>query len=1091
MENKNITYNFKSIIILLIMFFIFIGGKAQVSQNIESIVIKVDSLIGKNESSKARDYLLSNKHLFDEKEENQGIFSVMWGIATCNIILEGNTNHSIIEEYKEYFKSFVKPALKTNLDINENTIPILYILLRTYSQICIANEEHEEAHKYLKMIVEMYKDYPLLKDSNNYARVLWEYCQVSIKDLHLYGEISKFVDENLTLSEKYFGDKSMEYGVSLFNKYICEKKINKTNNLLLLENSQNILNSIEEFDDEVLNKIDYILKIERGEILNNNIEHKDVYTLEECSDLIMAENSIEAIPSLLYMINTIDINNKESRSEFVNVAKLLCSAYIQQGNIVEVQQVLDKWYHSVEINKMSDYEQLNYYNLKGIVAYELCKYNESLLYFEETLNIYEDNKEKLPAYYYPTFLSDIADCYSKLKEVELAKLYIDKAVNYFKQNVSYLSGYGQTQAGILLKQAHIYTQSGDREKAKSIYLNVINTKENKDNAIESVNLAKNDLADIYIRENNIEESIKYLESIKTEDLNCKRAVYSNLLIAYYLSDNKKLYETLLAYNNIIYSNFIDIISCFSHEEEDFYLSWYMEQLLFSNNLIASKHSSATGIAYNNLLLIKNFNLKFQETIKKIIYNSQNDSLIQSYNNLVKYKHKIIYDSENEDSILFYKGLLLNEEKYLINNINLFEQKIINDIGTWEEVQKQLSNNEVAIEFTLIPKRINSDRTEWSYGAFILRNNNNPILIELCNKTEIDNYLRNYYLDPIDINNLYFGDSINIYYKIWQNIEPYLENINNIYFSLIGELNAINHFAIKDNEGNLMGNKYNLYRVSSTNYIKEIKSRKSNIADFSSIVLYGGVNYDASTEDMVYESYMNKMSNRMISNLRTEARGRWGYLEGTKNEAEIINELFQNHNIETKLYIGNEANEESFINLSNDSPSIIHLATHGYFIQSDKEYFTHPFTSKLKGFNDREYLLTSSGLLLAGANNIWTGKVNNLKITEDGILTADEISDLNLGNTNLVILSACETAKGVVDNIEGIYGLQRGFKKAGVQTIIMSLWKVDDEATALMMTTFYKELLRTGSKHDAFVYAQKVVKEQYDDPYFWASFVMLD
>ena len=151
---------------------------------------------------------------------------------------------------------------------------------------------------------------------------------------------------------------------------------------------------------------------------------------------------------------------------------------------------------------------------------------------------------------------------------------------------------------------------------------------------------------------------------------------------------------------------------------------------------------------------------------------------------------------------------------------------------------------------------------------------------------------------------------------------------------------------------------------------------------------------------------------MISNLRTEARGRWGYLEGTKNEAEIINELFQNHNIETKLYIGNEANEESFINLSNDSPSIIHLATHGYFIQSDKEYFTHPFTSKLKGFNDREYLLTSSGLLLAGANNIWTGKVNNLKITEDGILTADEISDLNLGNTNLVILSACETAKGI-------------------------------------------------------------------------------
>ena len=98
--------------------------------------------------------------------------------------------------------------------------------------------------------------------------------------------------------------------------------------------------------------------------------------------------------------------------------------------------------------------------------------------------------------------------------------------------------------------------------------------------------------------------------------------------------------------------------------------------------------------------------------------------------------------------------------------------------------------------------------------------------------------------------------------------------------------------------------------------------------------------------------------------------------------------------------------------------------------------------------------------------------------------------MNLHNTDLVVLSACETGIGARD-FDGIFGLQRAFKMAGVQTIIMSLWKVDDEATSLMMITFYKELLRTGSKHDAFVYAQKIVKEKYDDPYFWASFVMLD
>lgn len=75
--------------------------------------------------------------------------------------------------------------------------------------------------------------------------------------------------------------------------------------------------------------------------------------------------------------------------------------------------------------------------------------------------------------------------------------------------------------------------------------------------------------------------------------------------------------------------------------------------------------------------------------------------------------------------------------------------------------------------------------------------------------------------------------------------------------------------------------------------------------------------------------------------------------------------------------------------------------------------------------------------------------------------------------------------------EGVFGLQRAFKKAGVQTLIMSLWKVDDAATQLMMTTFYEEWLSGKSKHEAFAIAQQTVRAKHPDPYYWASFIMLD
>jgi len=190
-------------------------------------------------------------------------------------------------------------------------------------------------------------------------------------------------------------------------------------------------------------------------------------------------------------------------------------------------------------------------------------------------------------------------------------------------------------------------------------------------------------------------------------------------------------------------------------------------------------------------------------------------------------------------------------------------------------------------------------------------------------------------------------------------------------------------------------------------------------------------------------------------------------------------------------MGVQATEESFKQLSGNSPELLHIATHGFFLEDEKEINRNEFMKTINT-DDRVFRnpLLRSGLLFAGANRAWMND-DIIPDIEDGILTAEEISRLDLSATKLVVLSACKTGLGEVRNSEGVFGLQRAFKLAGVETLVMSLWKVDNTATKDFMIDFYQNLLSGKTKQESFKKAQQTIRENYKNPYYWAGFVMMD
>ncbi|MEZ5044097.1 MAG: CHAT domain-containing tetratricopeptide repeat protein [Saprospiraceae bacterium] len=532
-----------------------------------------------------------------------------------------------------------------------------------------------------------------------------------------------------------------------------------------------------------------------------------------------------------------------------------------------------------------------------------------------------------------------------------------------------------------------------------------------------------------------------------------------------------------------------------------------ETLLSSNILFPNRVLSNSS--FDLSLLNKGFLLNARYRINKICgADSVCQSKLDDLRNLQAYLSKLYVKPISERANIGEWENRANQlEKDLIQSVSDYGETF--DQIKWNDVRSNLNQQETAIEF--VHFRFNNPEPTDSifYAALVLRPGDEaPKFIPLFEEKEIASLLqkangkRQRYIDDF-----YFYEEglpgAQLYQLIWKPLEPYLKDIKTIYYSPSGLLHRINLAAIPLNGQETLGDRYQLSLLGST---RQLVIKDTNQRVDQQAVVIGGVRYQTDTTKMAISNksgstaalslpdILQFQADTTISDTRGDATG---YLPYSTQEAVAITTSLETAGYQVQLDTGYTATEEAFRQMGGGktlSPRILHIATHGYFYPDpqEKNAQTDPLPDESPAFQNSTHPMIRAGLLLAGSEQAYTtGK--GPQDREDGVLTAYEISQLDLSNTELVVLSACETGLGDIEGNEGVYGLQRAFKIAGAKYLIMSLWKVNDKATLEFMSSFYEQWLnKKRSIPEAFRKTQTFMKQQYpDSPYLWAGFVLVE
>lgn len=467
--------------------------------------------------------------------------------------------------------------------------------------------------------------------------------------------------------------------------------------------------------------------------------------------------------------------------------------------------------------------------------------------------------------------------------------------------------------------------------------------------------------------------------------------------------------------------------------------------------------------YNYHIATKALLLNSTNKVKRTIFSSGDARLIQDYLTWLDQKEQLArlysYSKEeleeqkiNLDSI---ERAANATEKSLSERSSVFTESYTASSITYKEIKALLHDNEAVVEIVRARKYDQTFTPDSKYVALILTKESPlPKCVPIENGQLLETRYFKYYRNAIQQK---IADQYS-YDQFWKPFESALAQKKVIYLSPDGVYNQINLNTLKGSSTDYLVKRYDFVTVSNSKDLLSLKSARKATAS-KSAVLVGSPDYGGPSLTP---------------------------LPGTKAEVESIAKTLKAGGYQVSQFTDGAATESNLKAVN--APAILHIATHGYFLP-DIDRQGSGFGVHLD--NAGENPLLRSGLMLANASKTVEGSaMPNLQSNDNGVLTAYEAMNLNLEGTSLVVLSACETGLGDVKAGEGVYGLQRAFLVSGAEALIMSLWKVDDAATQLLMSSFYSNLAKLKDKQKAFKQAQLNLMTRYPDPYYWGAFVMV-
>lgn len=469
--------------------------------------------------------------------------------------------------------------------------------------------------------------------------------------------------------------------------------------------------------------------------------------------------------------------------------------------------------------------------------------------------------------------------------------------------------------------------------------------------------------------------------------------------------------------------------------------------------------------YNLHLKTKGILLSASTKVRAQILNSNDSKLKDTYRSWVGAKENLLlyYSFSQEQLKRLEINLSAEEEKanLLEKELNrmstAFAQSNKLPSTTLAEVKTALGATEAAVEIIGYPvfERTFTDGKNYAFLIADLKSVN-PKLVLVENGESLDSKYAKAYLNMVKAK---AQDRIT-YDKFWAKVDNQLAGYETVNLSLDGIYFQVNVGALKRPDNTFVSDNINL-------------------------------NLYSSTRDLVNRGYSREGS-REVTLIGNPVFGNQNLIDplpGTQVEIDAISKLGSTKGFKTNVYTKAQASEENFKSITR--PSLLHIATHGFFLTENQISGDKVFGVDVEQANDNPLL--RSGLMLANAEQAMDESAENMEATStnNGILTAYEVMTLDLKDTDMVVLSACETGLGEIKSGEGVYGLQRSFQVAGAASVIMSLWKVSDEATKQLMISFYQNWMNGTSKGVAFSNAQKTLRESFPEPYYWGAFVMLN